>query len=276
MAKGKTKKGLKGLAAKADKYDCYQQSVQEPELEVEMFVRVFHEAYGRRPQTLREDFCGTFMVSCEWARSHSGRRAWAVDLCKEALQWGRENNLSKLKPAAAERVQLLQQDVRESNSPPVDVLAAENFSFWIFRTRQEMQEYLQVAYNNLADQGVMVMDMMGGQSCYESEVTEKRTIVKGKKGFKYHWEHVYHNPVTSHSIMNIHFKFGDGSKMKKAFEYEWRFWTIPEIREMLEIAGFRKTVIYWDEADEDEDSRWIVTEEIENDDCWICYIVAVK
>ncbi|MCY4357813.1 MAG: class I SAM-dependent methyltransferase [Gammaproteobacteria bacterium] len=276
MAKNKKLKGLVGLAAKADKYDCYQQSVQDPEHEVEMFDRVFQDAYARKPLTLREDFCGTFAVCCQWASSHARRKAWGVDLSSETLQWGRDNNLSKLKPAAAKRVQVLEQDVREQNTPSVDVLAAENFSFWIFRSREEMIDYFKVAYSNLAEEGVMVLDMMGGKDCYESELTEKRTIVKGKKGFKYHWEHVHYNPVNSHSILNIHFKFADGSKIKKAFEYEWRFWTIPEVREMLAAAGFRESVVYWDEADEDEDSRWIVTEEMENDDCWICYIVGIK
>ncbi len=276
MAKSKKKKGLKGLAAKADKFDCYQQSVQEPEHEVDVFEQVFKEAFDRKPLTLREDFCGTFSVCCEWVSSNSKRSAWGVDLCGETLQWGRDNNLSKLKNKAAKRVHILEQDVREKNTPQVDVLAAQNFSFWIFKTRQEVIDYFKIAYNNLASEGVMVMDMMGGRDCYDTDVTDKRTIVKGKKGFKYHWEQAYFNPVTSDCTFYIHFKFGDGSKMEKAFEYNWRFWTIPEIREMLAEAGFKESLVYWDEADDDEDAEWIAVDELENDDSWICYIVGIK
>lgn len=272
----KTSKGLVGLAAQADKFDLYQQSVQEPEHEVEVFEMVFKEAYGRKPLTLREDFCGTFSVCCEWVRSNAKRSAWGVDLCGETLQWGRDNNLSKLKPKAARRVQVLKQDVREKNTPPADMLAAQNFSFWIFKTRQEVIDYFKAAYDNLADEGIMMLDMMGGRDCIDTGVTDKRTIVKGKKGFKYHWEQAYFNPVNSDCTFYIHFKFSDGSKMKRAFEYDWRFWTIPEVREMLAEAGFRNSLVYWDQADEDEDADWVAVDEMDNDDSWLCYIVGVK
>ncbi|MCG8414430.1 MAG: hypothetical protein MI746_09460, partial [Pseudomonadales bacterium] len=211
-----------------------------------------------------------------WVESNSKRTAWGVDLCDETLQWGKDNNLSKLKAKEAKRITLLKQDVREFNTPQADVLAAQNFSFWIFKTRQEVIDYFKIAYNNLASEGVMVMDMMGGRDCYDTDVTDKRTIVKGKKGFKYHWEQAYFNPVTSDCTFYIHFKFGDGSKMKKAFEYNWRFWTIPEIRDMLAEAGFKESLVYWDEADDDEDAEWIAVDELENDDSWICYIVGIK
>lgn len=283
MAKGKRKKDKKkkqlfGLAAQADKFDCYQQSVQEPEHEVAVFEQVYREAFNRKPVVLREDFCGTFAVCCEWVKSNNKRTAWGVDLCAETLQWGIDHNLQKLDSRAATRVKVLEQDVRDQNTPPADVLAAQNFSFWIFKTRQEVVDYFRTAYNNLADQGVMVMDMMGGKDCYDTDVVDKRTIVKGKKGFKYHWQQAYFNPVNADCTFYIHFKFGDGSKLKRAFQYHWRFWTIPEVREMLAEAGFRDSIVYWEdeEVDEDEDAEWIPVEEAPNDDSWICYVVGIK
>ena len=75
--------------------------------------------------------------------------------------------------------------------------------------------YFKIAYENLGEKGVMVMDMMGGKECYASDVTDKRTIIKGKDGFKYHWEQAYFNPVTADCSFFIHFKFGDGSMIKK-------------------------------------------------------------
>jgi len=279
--KGKQQKSKskQTLADKADKHDCYQKSVQEPEHEVDVFIQAYKEAYKRKPLKLREDFCGTFAVCCSWVESDSKRTAWGVDLCDETLQWGKDNNLSKLKQKDAKRITVLEQDVREFNTPQADVLAAQNFSFWIFKTREEVIEYFKVAHANLASEGVIVMDMMGGRDCYDSDVVDKRTIVKGKKGFKYHWEQAYFNPVNSHCTFYIHFKFADGSKMKKAFQYDWRFWTIPEVREMLMEAGFKDTVVYWEEDDddnEDEDATWNQVDEAPNDYSWLCYVVGIK
>jgi len=260
----------------ADKFVCYQHSVQEPDHEVRVFDQVYRDAFNTKPLTLREDFCGTFAVSCEWAKSDKNRQAVGLDICPETLDWGIENNLGKLKAKVAERVEVLEQDVRSRTVPQVDVLAAQNFSFWCFKTRAEVVNYFKIAYENLGEKGVMVMDMMGGKECYASDVTDKRTIIKGKDGFKYHWEQAYFNPVTADCSFFIHFKFGDGSMINKAFEYHWRFWTIPEVREMLAEAGFSISKVYWDIADEDEDADWQAVDEAPNDDSWLCYVVGVK
>ena len=168
----------------ADKFVCYQHSVQEPDHEVRVFDQVYREAYRTKPMTLREDFCGTFAVSCEWAKSDKNRQAIGLDICPETLAWGTQNNLGTLKAKVAERVEVLEQDVRSRTVPQVDVLAAQNFSFWCFKTRAEVVNYFKTACENLGEKGVMVMDMMGGKECYASDVTDKRTIIKGKEGFK--------------------------------------------------------------------------------------------
>ena len=284
MAKNRNKKSTEKkktsneptMADKADKFYCYQESVQEPEHEVEIFDLIYREAYGKKPLTLREDFCGTFAVCCEWVKSDKDRRAVGIDLCPETLGWGIENNLNKLDPSAKEKVKVLEKDVRSQTTPKVEILAAQNFSFWIFKTREEVVDYFRIAYGNLQDKGIMIMDMMGGKESYATDVTDKRTIVKGKDGFKYRWEQAYFNPVTSDCSFYIHFKFGDGSRMKRAFEYHWRFWTIPEVREMLAEAGFKKSLVYWDVAPEDEEEKWSAVDEADNDDSWLCYIVGIK
>ena len=280
MAKKKKRKASGKTAADcADKFSLYQQSVQTPDHEVEFFEQAYRDSFDRKPLTLREDFCGTFAVCCEWAKSSKKRTAIGVDLCGETLQWGRENNLAKLSKTQQHRVKLIQDDVRMKSDTGFDVLAAQNFSFWIFKTRPEVVEYFQVAHSNLNDEGVMVMDMMGGGECYEESLVDKRTIKKGKNGFKYHWTQESFNPITGDASFHISFKFPDGSKLKKAFEYHWRFWTIPEVREMLAEAGFRESHVYWeieDEDDPDVDGTWERRESASSDPSWICYIVAVK
>ena len=262
----------------ADKFACYQRSVQTAEHEVEFFEQAYKDAYGRRPTSLREDFCGTFSVCCEWVKSKKSRTAVGVDLCAETLRWGSENNLSKLKKHQKDRLEVLCDDVRSGNDQPADVLAAQNFSFWIFKTRTEVIEYFKTALSNLQEKGVMILDMMGGGDCYEVGQVDKRKIGKGKKTFRYEWEQAKFNPVTRDASFYIHFRFPDGSRMDRAFEYHWRFWTIPEVREMLAEAGFRETHVYWEQEDDDgEDTgEWKRTSNPENSDAWICYIVAVK
>ncbi len=47
----------------------------------------------------------------------------------------------------------MEQDVRECSTPQVDVLAAQNFSFWIFKTREEVLEYFKLPTLTLPPRG---------------------------------------------------------------------------------------------------------------------------
>ena len=137
-------KKRRSLAEKADKYKCYLKSVQSPEHEVEFFDQAFKDEFRRKPTTLREDFCGTFSVCCEWVKLGIQRTAVGVDLDPEPLAWGEKHILSKLQPSQASRVRILEKDVREKTRPGADVLAAQNFSFWLFKTRKELMEYFRI------------------------------------------------------------------------------------------------------------------------------------
>ena len=57
------------MAEQADKFDCYQKSVQSPKHEVEFFEQAYRDVAGSKPRILREDFCGTFAVCCTWVKS---------------------------------------------------------------------------------------------------------------------------------------------------------------------------------------------------------------
>lgn len=276
--KQKSKRKGSKLAEQADKFDCYQKSVQSPEHEIEFFEQAYRDVNRRKPLVLREDFCGTFAVCCEWVKSSPKRTATGVDLCGDTLQWGRDHNLAKLTSSQADRIKLFEQDVRKKNRPQVDVLAAQNFSFWIFKTRPSLLEYLKIARANLKPGGIMIMDMMGGGDCFLEDHTDKRTIGSGKKAFKYHWEQASFNPITSDATFYISFRFKDGSKLKRAFEYQWRFWSILEVRELLEEAGFKESHVYWEEEDEngEDTGTWKRTEKAPSTACWVSYIVGVK
>ena len=263
-------------AAQADKFDCYQKSVQCPEHEVDFINQAYKDAYGKKPYSLREDFCGTFAVCCEWVKSNRRRTAVGVDLCGETLAWGRNNNLARLTDKQQQRVTVLEQDVRQQDSDKFDVVAAQNFSFWIFKTREQVVEYFRAVYNHLDERGIFVTDMMGGSECYEEGHVEKKKIGKGKKRFKYQWEQASFNPITNEITCHIHFKFPDGSRLKRAFTYEWRFWTIPEVREMMAEAGFSSSSVYLSDEDDDGEEFWRRAEVAPSDATWLAYIVGIK
>ena len=131
MAKRKKPKG-KSLASQADRYRLYLEAVQSPDNEVPFFNRVFRSAYGRPPLLLREDFCGTAAVCCEWVKSHRDRRAVGIDLDPEPLAWGKTHTIGTLTPEAAARVKLVKGNVLKADGEKADVLAAQNFSFFFF------------------------------------------------------------------------------------------------------------------------------------------------
>ena len=55
-------------------------------------------------------------------------------------------------------------------------------------------------------------------------------------------------------------------------------WTIPEIREAMEDAGFSRSIVYWEGDDGEGGGNGIFspTEKDENCKVWICYVVGVK
>jgi hypothetical protein len=78
---------------------------------------------------------------------------------------------------------------------------------------------------------------------------------------------------------HIHYVFPDNSRLEKAFSYDWRLWTLPEIRELLSEAGFANTTVYWegtDEASNEGDGIFKPADVGDADPGWICYLVAEK
>lgn len=258
-------------AKTADCHELYQLSVQAPESEVEFMTHTFRKLYGRKPMEMREDFCGTALFCCTWVKGSPDRRATGVDICGDTLAWGRAHNLAPL-GAAAERIELLQQDVRVATRRKFDVINAMNFSYWIFRTRDELRHYFSCVLKALGQEGLFFLDAYGGWEAQEP-MLERRKI---DAGFTYVWEQASFDPI-GHAIVNhIHFEFKDGSRLDKAFTYEWRFWSLPEIQELLREAGFSDVRVYWDTSDEVDVERYRPRAHADNQAGWIAYLVAVR
>jgi SAM-dependent methyltransferase len=261
------------MADKADIHELYEKSVQNVEHEVEFLQTTFREIRGRTAYLFREDFCGTASLSCEWVRQGGDFQAIGVDIDPSVLEWGRQNRVSRLSHADRARVSLIEGDVMSTDTPQVDVLAAFNFSYFIFDTRDRLREYFRRSYDALKDDGVFFVDLFGGPEA-QQELKEKTKY----KRFTYIWHQAEFHPVTNYLRCHIHFRFKDGSKLKKAFTYEWRLWSAPEIREVLAEAGFRKSTLYWEGEDEDGEGNGEFTPEEKGDAdlAWIAYIVAEK
>ena len=137
-------------------------------------------------------------------------------------------------------------DVRTVSTDRVDIVGAFNFSYFCFKTREEMRGYFARVHEALNSDGVFFLDAFGGPDA--SDLTKEKTKIDG---FTYVWEQAEFEPVTSRILCHIHFKFPDGSKIKRAFTYDWRLWTLPELRELLTEAGFSKVRVYWEGDDGD-------------------------
>jgi len=263
------------MAETADIHELYELSVQNVENEVEFLQATFKSLTGRTGYLFREDFCGTASISCQWVRQGKEYQAIGVDIEPSVLEWGRTNRLSKLASEDQARVSLIESDVMTVETPRVDLLAAFNFSYFIFDTRDSLRTYFKQAYDAIKDDGVFFCDLFGGPEAQEE--TKEKTKYK-KHGFSYIWHQATFHPVTNFIRCHIHFKFKDGSMIKKAFSYEWRLWSAPEIRELLLEAGFRKATVYWEGEDEDGDGNGEFTPDESGvaDLAWIAYIVAEK
>ena len=259
-------------ARRADKYALYERAVQDPEGDVMRVRRMFARVYGRPPRTLREDFCGTAAFATAWVAAHGEGRATGIDLDPEPLAWARRTHLSRLRPDQAARIALLRGDVRSARTAKVDVTVAFNFSFFVFKTRPELLAYFRRVRAGLREEGLFVLDAYGGPESFERREERRRC-----GGFTYVWDQDRIDPITHHAICHIHFEFRDGSRLWRAFSYDWRLWTIPELREVLADAGFSGTTVYWEGTErgtKEPNGVFRPREHADEDPAWIAYLVA--
>ncbi|HEX7080847.1 MAG TPA: class I SAM-dependent methyltransferase [Gammaproteobacteria bacterium] len=261
------------MAQQADIYELYEEAVQAVDGEVEYLVDTFKSLRGREPISFREDFCGTASAACEWVRSGPRRTAIGVDIDDYVLEWGRANRVGRLPEVDRARVKLLHADVMTVETERVDLVGAFNFSYYCFKTRDQLRTYFARARDALNDDGLFVLDVFGGSEAFS--VQKEKTKYDD---FTYVWDQAEFDPVTHRMVCHIHFKFPDGSKLKNAFSYEWRMWTLPELRELLDEAGYSKVRVYWEGEDEDGEANgeFYETETGEPDPAWVAYVVAEK
>ena len=274
MARDRAQRKRKAtMASMADVHALYQQAVQCVEAEIDFVDETFKKLRQRKAKYLREDFCGTANAACEWVRRRRTNRAVAIDLDAEVLEWGRAHNVDPL-GAAASRIELVNADVRDVDRGGMDAVLAMNFSYWVLHTRAGLRRYFENVRDALVEDGIFFLDAYGGYDAFREmkETTEN-------DDFTYIWDQAWYDPITGRNRCHIHFRFPDGSRIKDAFVYEWRLWTLPEIREILEEAGFHDITVYWQGTDAETgegDGEFTPAEHGEADAGWITYITALK
>ena len=261
------------MAELADRHELYEESVQNVEEECSFVSKTFREQRNRPALSFREDFCGTASACCEWVGKDPQRVAVGVDIDHEVLSWGRDNRLNRLNDEQRSRIQLIESDVMTVNTERVDVVGAFNFSYFIFKQRSQLKTYFESVYRALKSDGIFFLDAFGGYEAFE-EMKEKTKY----DSFTYVWDQAKYYPVSGEMLCHIHFKFPDGSKIKKAFSYDWRLWTLPEIQEVLTEAGFRNVTVYWegDDGDGGGNGEFTPDDKGDADAGWIAYITAEK
>ena len=170
----------------------------------------------------------------------------AVDIDTKVLEWGRRHNVEPL-GRSAWRIELVNADVRDVDRDGMDAVLAMNFSYWVLHTPRgccaATSRRCATRWSGTASSSSTPTGGYGRLPRDEGNDRERRIHL-----------HLGFRRGTTRSpdgtVANIHFRFPDGSRIRDAFVYEWRLWTLPEIREILEEAGFRDVTVYWQGTDE--------------------------
>lgn len=260
-----------------NKYELYEKSVQSPDTHIEMFNSMYQELQKREARTLREDFCGTFQLSCAWVRHHPENSAVCIDLDPEPLEYGKKKHFKKLKKDQQKRLKLIEGNVLSPTQPGSDLIIGCNFSFFIFHKRNELLQYFKTCYKSLNQNGVFILEMAGGPGMITPTRERKTLKLENQKKFTYVWDQKSFDPISRNARYSIHFKFPDGSMLKDSFTYDWRLWTIPEVRDALAEAGFKKTHVYWETEHQGKGTgEYVLSEKGDNAYAWIAYIAASR
>lgn len=256
-----------------DRYEHYKLAVQSPEVDCEFVSDTYKELKGKRPHDLREDFCGTFAICCAWVQRNRHNHAIGIDLDQEPIDYGRKHYLSALRPEQQKRVQIHTGSVLTTKVRPVDVVAAFNFSFYLFKSRLMLRRYFQRALKGIRHDGILIVDCFGGKDCQAGNEEASKI-----GNFLYYWDQEGFNPVTGEATFHIHFKRKGERKREKVFTYDWRMWTIPEIREIMLEAGFKRTHVYWEGTTRAGYGNGKFTRQETGEECdgWVAYVVGER
>jgi len=268
----------KSIALKnISKYALYEASVQDAADDAKILYKLYTRIRGYKPHSFREDFCGTFKIASEWVKIHRDNSALGLDIDPVPISYGKEFHWPELTKDQQNRLSIRVQNVLKPTKPSADLIAACNFSYWIFKKREQMIHYFSQVRKSLKSDGLFFLDIVGGYEMMELHKDRHRYKL-GKTPFTYIWQLERFNPITHDGFFSISYEIKGGKKMKRAFTYDWRVWTIPELRECMAEAGFKRSWVYWEKDDRNGHGtgEFYASEKEENCPVWIAFIVGSK
>jgi hypothetical protein len=267
------KKSVKKVKLTRDeKYQLYESSVQNPEADIDFINREYKRIYGKKPLVLREDFCGTGAMACQWAAQSTDHLAYGIDLDIEPISYGVENHYLTMPEETQSRMKYIKGNVLDNYDFKADVTVAFNFSYFLFKKRNDLVTYFSKVRTQLKKEGLFFIDLFGG--------TETRKPLEESNRFKshtYYWDCDKYDPMTAECMYYIHFKTHKNQvKHEKVFSYDWRMWDARELQEVLADAGFKDIQIYWEGVDKEGLGNGVfkVAKTTENCESWVTYISA--
>ena len=144
----------------------------------------------------------------------------------------------------------LRRDERVSSAPPP-------WCVCVRATRVHARGEARAALD--ATRGLFVLDVFGGGDVLRGRRKTRRPVSdeghdggdsdsdggggggSDFAGVELEFETASWDPIAAEQHCRINFLFPDGSAMRGAFEYNWRLWSIPELRDVLADAGFSRT-----------------------------------
>lgn len=261
---------------KRDKYALYHKSVQNPEADIAFMKKAWKRKYDPSQfRTLREDFCGTFANTVAWVKKSQAHHGVGVDLDPEPISYGKKHYLSQLSSEQKTRINIVQDNVLAKDLPKADVVCAFNFSYYIFQDRKTLLSYFTNVYKKLNKQGMFIVDCFGGA---KTHIPNDHRVNFPSDKYIYSFEQTSFDPIQSRGKFAIHFLFKEGRSLKNAFTYDWRLWTIKEIREIMEESGFSSSIVLWEGVNQNGTGNGVFRVKESGEECesWTGYIAAYK
>ncbi len=256
----------------------YLASVQDPINDVKRISAIYQEIFQAKPLLFREDFSGTFALSCCWVESDDKASAIAIDWDRETLDYGKKNYLENLTTDQKKRLEVIEGNAIVKTTP-VDIIGVFNFSYCLIHHRSRLLKYFKKCHDSLRGKGMLILDIFGGSDSEVPEVQERFVDNSDQiMPFFFEFERKSFNPINRLADYAIHFKYQDGLELIDAYTYKFRMWSLTEIRDLLEEAGFSESFVYWENTDENGygNGNFYQTKEEENSINWNAYIVGKK
>ncbi|KAG0495312.1 hypothetical protein HPP92_000003 [Vanilla planifolia] len=173
--------------------------------------------------------------------------------------------------------------MEDATLPPRDIICAFNYSCCCLQKRPDLVNYFKQALAALSKKGgIFVMDLYGGTSS-ERQLQLQRKFTN----FTYVWEQAEFDIINRRTRISLHFHLGKKRVLRNAFSYDWRLWSLSEIRDCLEEAGFQSVHFWMREMPNTEDASEVEEYNAKSDvkyeelssfrqqDAWNAYVVGV-